>query len=386
MEALSRGEIVIGLMAATSVFSELLENALNPEGVSRVRLWRLAVPLVHAVAAAHGTETVRHSVVVELTRRSGATGWGECVALAAPTYSAEWAEGAWLALCEQLVPAFFAGVLPTIVGHPMAHFAVQGAALDGRLVESATSLAAAVGAARTALPRTQVLGRQSSVEALSQRVDLSAALVKVKIQAGWDIEPLRALREGFPQLALAADANGAYTRSSGPWAALDELDLTYLEQPLGACDLLGHAELARVLRTPIALDESIRDPGDVALAKHLGAAAIVNLKPGRLGGFCSFLAASDNGLQGFVGGMYELGIARATTVALAAREECCLPTDLGPSDQYVATDITDPIECDSEGRLRVPNGPGIGVAVRREVLRAASVRPPLDLLNPGRLR
>ena len=74
----------------------------------------------------------------------------------------------------------------------------------------------------------------------------------------------------------------------------------YVEQPLAPDDLVGHAELARVrLAAPLALDESIDPPGDVATAGSLGAAALVNVKPARLGGVIErTLALAESAARG----------------------------------------------------------------------------------------
>ena len=111
--------------------------------------------------------------------------------------------------------------------------------------------------------------------------------VKLKIEPGWDIEPIRAVRERFgPDVALQADANAAYTLASARHLReLDEFGLLLLEQPLAAGDLFGHAELARLLATPICLDESITSPRAAAAALRQAACSVINIKPARVGGY-----------------------------------------------------------------------------------------------------
>ena len=373
MEAVSRGETALRLSAA-----------LDPADVVRLRLWRAAIPLLTARVAAHGTESSRQTVVVEVELASGAVGWGECVALAEPTYTEEWIDGAWLFLREQLVPAVLGGRGRSLVGHPMAHFAVETALVDARLREVGVNLAEALGGERLTLARTQVIAMvgPGGPERFAASLDPTAALVKLKVSPGADVEPLAALRRvGVP--ALAADANGSYAGAEpGHLRWLDELGLVYLEQPRAADDLAGHRLLASVVSTPLALDESLRQAGDVTTAIELGAAAVLNIKPARLGSFaasCRALeAAARAGLGAFIGGMYELGIGRAAALAVAARSEANLPTDLGPSSAYVAEDLTEPHRCDGAGRMVVPRGPGLGVEVDRERLGRCSLASPLE--------
>src|SRR6185436_16296361 len=81
--------------------------------------------------------------------------------------------------------------------------------------------------------------------------------VKLKIEPGWDIEPVAAVRDHFGAgLAVQVDANGAYTLPDADHLArLDPFDLLLIEQPLADDDLLGHAELTRRITTPVCLDE-----------------------------------------------------------------------------------------------------------------------------------
>ena len=104
--------------------------------------------------------------------------------------------------------------------------------------------------------------------------------IKLKIQPGWDLEPVKAVRERFGDVLLQTDANTAYTL--GDWqqlAKLDAFDLLLHEQPLEEEDVRGHAQLARLLRTPICLDESIVSARAAADAIALGACSIINIKP-----------------------------------------------------------------------------------------------------------
>ena len=90
---------------------------------------------------------------------------------------------------------------------------------------------------------------------------------------GWDVEPVRAVRERFgDDVLLQVDANTAYTlRDARHLAKLDDFDLLLIEQPLEEEDVLGHAELAQLVRTPICLDESIVSAQTAAAAIRLGA-------------------------------------------------------------------------------------------------------------------
>jgi O-succinylbenzoate synthase len=216
------------------------------------------------------------------------------------------------------------------------------------------------------------------LDAADRALDEGYRRIKLKIQPGWDVEPVRAVRERFgPALAVQVDANGAYSVADATHLSeLDGFGLQLIEQPLGDDDLLGHAELARRIATPVCLDESITSVNMAAAAIELGACQVVNIKAGRVGGYLEAKRVhdlcADHSIPVWCGGMLETGIGRAANVALATLPNFILPGDLSASDRYFATDITEPFAL-HDGRLRVPGAPGIGVEPDPDVLRATTV-------------
>jgi O-succinylbenzoate synthase len=255
----------------------------------------------------------------------------------------------------------------------MAWTAVATALTDLRLRRRGRSLAAAVGGRRTEVASTAVVGQRRRVDDLVAAVRAREAeghrSVKVKIAPGADIEPLTAVRLSCPNLSLAADANGSYrlgdVRHRGALSRLDGLGLAYVEQPLAAGADDDLARLAAEWSTPVALDESVAGAADARRLAATGAPFVLNLKPARVGGLDESLrclaVATAAGWPTFVGGMLETGVGRALALAAASWEACTLPTDLGPSSRYFVDDVTEPIELSPDGRLPVPDGPGLGV-------------------------
>jgi len=212
--------------------------------------------------------------------------------------------------------------------------------------------------------------------------------IKLKIQPGSDVAFVQAVREALgPEVALMVDANSAYTPADGEHLArLDACDLIMIEQPLAHDDLVRHAALQKRLSTPLCLDESITGVDRAEDMLALGAGRIINIKPGRVGGFGPSISIHDlcqqAGVPVWCGGMLESGIGRAYNVALASLPGFTLPGDLSPSARYWARDIVDPEwTMDDEGFVTVPRAtPGLGIevdldriedlTVRREVLTA----------------
>ena len=245
------------------------------------------------------------------------------------------------------------------------------------------------GSPRESVETGIAVGMQSSIDELIDRVRSALGegyrRVKLKISPGNDVDIILAVREAVGKSApLSVDANGSYSLEKPAdleaLIALDAFGLVMIEQPLARDDLVGHARLARMLKTPICVDESVLDDSSVEDAIALGSAHIVNLKPGRVGGFTEALAIHDRCARADVpvwcGGMLECGIGRAFNVALASLPNFSIPGDLSPSARYWQRDvITRPWTMDSSGRVKVPlDVPGIGVDIDMDYVDSLTVR------------
>jgi len=353
--------------------------------ITGVELRRVTMPLVAPFRTSFGTETTRDILLVRVVTPD-AEGWGECVAMSDPLYSPEYVDGAADVLARFLIPALTAlprldanAVSPALgrfKGHLMAKAALETAVLDAELRAAGLPLARYLGATRASVACGVSVGIMDSIPQLLDAVAGYLAegylRIKLKIEPGWDVEPVRAVRERFGDVLLQVDANTAYTLADAPHlAALDPFGLLLIEQPLPEDDLRGHAELARIVRTPICLDESITSARAAAAAIALGACRIVNIKPGRVGGYLEARRVHDvcaaHDVPVWCGGMLETGIGRAANVALAALPRFVFPGDTSASARYYQQDITPPFVL-SDGHLPVPAGPGTGVEPIPDVL------------------
>jgi o-succinylbenzoate synthase len=363
--------------------------------LSAVELHRAQLPLVAPFRTSFGTE-VQKDVLLVRVETPDAEGWGECVAMQAPLYSYEYVDAAAEVITRFLVPrlvalgdgltaAKVATALEPVKGHPMAKAALELAILDAELRAAGRSFADEIGAVKESVPSGVSVGIMDSIpqllDAVTKYVDQGYVRIKLKIEPGWDVEPVAAVRERFPDIPLQVDANTAYTLGDArQLAKLDPFDLLLIEQPLPEDDVRGHAELAKQIRTPVCLDESIVSARAAADAIALGACSIINIKAGRVGGYLEARRVHDvaraNGIAVWCGGMLETGIGRAANVALAALPGFTLPGDTSASDRYYKQDITAPFVLE-DGHVRVPTGPGLGVEVDRAALKAitSSVTP-----------
>jgi O-succinylbenzoate synthase len=367
--------------------------------IHAVELIRVEMALEHPVVTSRGTHDTRPLLLIVITAAHvGETvrGIGECAALAEPFYNDEFADGAERILEEELLPRLVHGgnedvELPAILrrlsdvtGHPMAIAAVEMALIDAHLRGTGRSLGALIGAERATVDAgvTIGIGDPGDVAEIARACAADGyRRIKVKIAPGADVDVLREVRPAVGTTRVSVDANGAYQASDGAHVAalraLDELGLSAIEQPFAAHDLEAHATLRRMIRTPIVLDESIMSLGDLDRAVAIGACDGIAVKPARLGGILPTMElcrrARAAGVELSAGGMFESGIGRAVALTFAASPGFTLPGDLGPSSWYFARDLTQP-HVMVDGRIPVPDGPGIGVDADDEAIAAVTTR------------
>ena len=354
--------------------------------LEQITLREIRLPLREPFRISSGATSERRITLLELRDGDGVTAWGECVAPEEPNYREEAIDTAWIAIAQW--------VAPRVLGRPFAHprdihaalehdfrgnFMAKAAVEMGMWVLDATRqgvpLAQLLGGTRREIATGISLGIQSSPEALVEKARAAIAegyrKVKIKIAPGQDVAYVRAVREALgPDAPLMADANNAYQLSDADLLAqLDDLDLMMIEQPLAWDDIVQHATLQRRLRTPLCLDESITSVDRARDMVTLDSGRIINIKPGRVGGFTSSLAIHDYcvsaGIPVWCGGMLESGIGRACNVALASLPGFTKPGDLSPSARYWARDIVTPEwTMSADGMVPVPwDTPGLGVEV-----------------------
>lgn len=364
--------------------------------ITSITLREIRLPLREPFQISSGTMTERRIALLELRDASGATAWSECVADATPNYTSETIDTAWLAITKWVAPRILftpfeaPGDVHAVLeqdfrGHNMAKAAVEMGMWGVEAERVGLPLARLIGGTREAIPVGISLGIQPSPEHLVEKARAALAegyrKIKIKIKPGKDVAFVRAVREAFPDAPLMADANNAYTLDTADaLEAMDDLNLMMFEQPLDWEDLVRHAELQRRLRTPVCLDESITSLDRAQDMVTLGSGRLINIKPGRVGGFGPSIAIHDfcesRGIPVWCGGMLESGIGRAYNVALASLPNFQKPGDVSPSARYWARDVVTPEwTMTPDGMVTVPlDRPGLGVTVDVDHIDRLTVR------------
>lgn len=371
-----------------------------------IELVRVDVPFRAEVGTAAGVHRTRPLLFVRVVADE-AEGWGECAALehgtaVDPPLDAVEAAAADRGVARLLgASAARAGRLPDAAEVPqlfgsgaedrMLAAAFEMAVWDAELRAEGRAMADALGVGQgfEAMPVGAVVGIPAGHDLAVLRAEVDAAVtagvarVRLKIEPGWELEPVAAVRADHPNLALQVDANGSFRGGADDVAVLSRLadfDVLCVEQPLSPADLVAHAQLARVLPVPVCLDESLSTPRRVHDALRNDACAMACLKPGRLGGVratrSAHAACAEVGVPVFVGGFFEAGLGRSSNLALAAKlsqDATGLVSDLGAPSDYLEVDPCGypPVV---DGWVRVRREPGVGEAPDDDALARLEVR------------
>jgi L-Ala-D/L-Glu epimerase len=322
-------------------------------------LLRLSIPFRHPFVTSGGVVTARELVVLRLEGSDGTVGWGE----AAPF---EPYDGVPL---ERAIAALSGGG-----GRrpPQARAAEEIARLDLEARQEGRPLAEP---GRDALPVNMTLPAGPPEEVAARARDgLRAGYACFKVKVGLPDDPDRvaAVREAVgPWPALRVDANRAWSveQAVASIRAIEDHDLEFVEQPCRSLDEL-RAVRGRV-STPIAADESVRSTRSLRRAVELEACDVVNVKLAGAGGFKAareaLRLARSNGLGAFLSSTLDGPWGIAAALQLAGSEDVKLACGLATLELFDAR-VARALPSPRNGTLKVPAGPGLGVAAEPEAL------------------
>lgn len=346
----------------------------------------VSLPLKTPFVISTGTMTDKIFPLLIL-KGEGIEGIAEAVMDPTPDYLEETIPGAMAFLREVILPAIVgkrfrspADLLATLDpwrGHRMSKAVVEMAFWDLWSKALGLPLKSALGGVRDRVEVGVSLGIapiEQTLERIAEAQDAGYKRTKLKIKQGHDLTLLAAVRKHYPDIKLTVDANTDYGLVDLPTLrAMDEFTLDYIEQPLAFDDIHDHAMVQQAIHTAVCLDESIRSAVDTRKALVAGAARVINIKVGRIGGFVAARAIHDVceafAVPVWCGGMLESGIGRAHNIHLATLRNFSKPGDTSSASRYFKRDIiNEPLET-QDGLMAVPdNGAGIGVTLDHDFL------------------
>ena len=372
----------------------------TPIEIAGARLFEVAIPLTEPFRIAGGAMRTRRSLIVELTDASGAVGYGESAPFERPFYSDETLYSAKACHIQHLLPKMKGqtfGSLEVAIhalekgirGNRMARAGVETALWDLLCAKANVPLRVLLAAAmqRLKVPDPMRASRQwvesgaalgipedDDLEALAEQarraLEAGYKRIKVKVEPGFDVAPVKAVRDAAHQagrkVRIWGDANGSYSREKDMEAlqALDREGLVLLEQPLSPDDVLGTIKLAHEIVTPVCVDESLVDDRAGQLFLESDGPKVWNLKVQRVGGLWEsvkiYQRAVEGGVKLWGGTMPETGVGAHAIICLGSFAGFVYPTDVAPSKRWFEAGA-DLIEqhMDGQGRISVSDTPGL---------------------------
>ncbi|PWR07234.1 mandelate racemase [Micromonospora sicca] len=371
--------------------------------IDSVETYAVALPTVRSFGvsggsvAVAGTPSIR--VLVKVSA-DGVTGWGEATPIPAWTY--ETAESIVTTIDRYLAPAVLGrpcwdldGVTTAFdravnrgftIGAPLAKCAVDVALHDllGRALGVPVGMLWGQRRRETIalgwIVSGQTAGEVADCVAEGHALGYRAFKVKVGLHTeAEDVAVVRAVRAAAPDAALWVDANQGYTVDAALRVArrLADLDVTTFEQPLPANDIAGLRRLRDASPVPVALDESLRHPSDLATFVKLDAVDVAIAKVQRSGGLtlsrrlCAL--AEDSGVRLMGSGLTDSDLGLAASLHLFSAYGIDTPVDLNGRQFVTSSYATGATVEVGDGVARVPTGPGLGVDVDESVVRDLAV-------------
>jgi o-succinylbenzoate synthase len=329
--------------------------------IDRVDIIRVKIPFIHPFETSFVRFLEKDALIIKIYSE-GLVGYGECKAFFAPLYNPE-DNGTCHHIIKNVIlpvilhkdikgPEEFMEKISFIRGNRLAIASVENALWDLKMKQEGKSLKTLIGGRYNEVKVGVSLGIESTIPDLLNKIEKYLAegyhRTKIKIKPGWDLEVIKEIRQHFPDITLTIDANSAYTLNDIElFKALDDLNLSYIEQPLAENDIIDHSVLQKQINTPICLDESISCVEDARKAIEIESCKIINIKSSRCGGICESIKIHDlcmkHNIPVWCGGMTELGIGRVQNISLASLPNFSLPHDIAASARYFAEDITIPV-------------------------------------------
>jgi O-succinylbenzoate synthase len=345
---------------------------------------KVSLPLVRKFKTSFGTQLTRDAIIF-MYQDGEIEAFSEAVTDDDPFYSYEdnstvtYIVRKYLAdiFTPEMEPEKFNEKASKIRGHNMAKGALEMLLWDINSKREGKPLYRFIGKSRGYAEVGISIGMSSiddEIETVAQSLKMGYRRIKVKIEKGFDVQILNAIREKFGNIPLSADANQAYSREDfDTLKEIDKFNLLYLEQPLPLEDIRGHALLRKKIETPICLDESIISTEAAVNAIESEAVDVINIKPGRVGGFHNSIdimeKARGNGIDVWIGGMLETGVGRSYNISLASSSLVTMAGDTSPNSRYFNEDITNETFRMQDGIIKPFERAGIGVSINLKFLK-----------------
>jgi len=365
---------------------------MKADQIAVIEIIPIELPLIEPFIISYGASATVESVLVRITDRSGATGWGE--ATPDETVTGETQATVFGELCSIAGPTMLSvdarrrdlvteGLERLLPNSPTTRCAIDIALHDLAARKAGIPLWALLGGSKSTLRISRVVSmREPEQMAADALRHVAAGFTTVKLKVGEradvakDIERVRQVRAAIgPEIGIKIDVNQGWVdadTASAAMTAMQEFAPDYIEQPVHQNDLEGLAEARKRSGARTMVDEACHGPADMLRVVHLDAADLVNIKLMKTGGLYPALAvdaiAQAAGIGSQVGTMVESSIASAAGLHFAASRGNVRTVEMG-GPIMLAEDIGSVREWYAGQTITVPDGPGLGIEIDPERVR-----------------
>lgn len=401
MTAMSRRRFLTTAAAAMPAVAIAANAAPGTRKIERVETWPVVYPMKGYFKFFHGgrNQGGRAAVLVKLTADDGSVGWGQSVPV--PRWSDETLEGCAIALRDYFAPA--------IIGRDPADLPGLHAALDQAIAPGFTT-GMPIARAGIDIAAWDLLGRAAgkslpelwqkpaakplllswtvnvkTIDEAAKSMEEGAAQgfkhfnIKVAPDPDFDEKLAREVRRFAPDGFLWADANGGYDEETAMKAAprLAGAGVDVLEAPMKPNRIRAYQKIVKQNALPILMDEGVISLVDLEEFLALGMMHGMAAKPGRVGGITTCMAQIDllreRGLMWLGSGLSDPDLSLAATIAIYGTRDLQKPAALnGP--QFLNGCVLKQSLVVKDGYLQPPVGPGLGVEVDMDKVKALAVQ------------
>lgn len=306
--------------------------------IDKIEVKPLNVNLTDTFTISQGSVTTVRNLLVILTLKDGAIGYGEITPF--PELRGEDRE-ACIHKFNEISPELIGESVENIrylgqfldealSGSPSVKCGIEISMLDALTRSLKIPLWAYFGGLNKEIIQTDItipiLSTERSLELAKKWYNKGFRTLKMKVGSDHDreIELITKINQRHEDLQFIIDANQAFNENQALEFIRElksrQCDIILFEQPLNRYDFIGMGRLKKLLNVPIAVDESVFSIKDLQQVIKYGSADVVNLKIMKTGVFNALNIATTTlsmGLDLMIGGMVETRIAMGCSVSIA---------------------------------------------------------------------
>ena len=365
----------------------------NSATIGSIEIYKLLIPLKEPFVISLGPVENAENVIIIIKTNDGYTGYGECspyLMINGETVDTCFIVGQYLA---KALKGFNALNLEecsllldnTIYGNSSIKSAFDMALYDIAAQHKGIPLYKFLGGNENKVIETDMtvgIGTPEKMKADAMKFkEEGFPAIKVKLGEAKDIdvERIRMIREGIGyEIPLRIDANQGWPTAAYAievLSGLSEYNIEHCEEPIPRWRFMELSKVSAASPIPIMADESCCDDHDEERLISLNACPMFNIKLGKSSGFFKAIKiielATKANIHLQVGSFMESGLGTTASAHLALANDRIIHYDLDTPLMFSADPVIGGIEYKGNGRIKVPDTPGLGAVIDDKFLKEA---------------